>query len=153
MMEMGTADGLLYFDVEYDVTGLVETIKARGVDVGKGKVIEAKQKFNQKISMGNKAKKLIKKSEKVFLDATITSMEEAEYRAESLMEEMSYRFGTLQCSCVGIPELLPGKYLQLRSLGEPVDNYFYLTKVVHRMDSLRGFETTLYGKTCKIGEK
>lgn len=152
VMEMGPADGIRYFDVEYDVTGLVETIKARGVDVGNGKVIEAKKKFNQKISMGNKAKKLIKKSEKVYLDATITSMEEAEHRVESLMEEMSYRFGSLQCSCVGMPELVPGKYLQLRALGEPVDNYFYLTKVIHRLDVTRGFETTLYGKTCKIGE-
>lgn len=152
LMEMGPADGLKTFDVEYDITGLVGTIKARGTDVSKARVIEAKQKFNQKISMGNKAKKLIKNSEKVYLDATITSKEEADYRVESLMEEMSYRFGSLQCTCIGIPELLPGKYLELRSLGEPVDNYFYLTKVVHRLDNERGYETALYGKACKIGE-
>ena len=152
LMEMGPADGLRNFDVEYDITGLVEVIKARGIDVSSGKVIESKKKFNQKISMGNKAKKLIKNSEKVYLDATITSQEEADSRVASLMEEMSYRFGSLQCSCIGIPELIPGNYWGLRSLGEPVDNYFYLTKVIHRLDSTRGYETILYGKTCKIGE-
>lgn len=152
LMEMGPADGLRSFDVEYDITGLVEIIKARGTDVSNGKVIESKKKFNQKISMGNKAKKLIKNSEKVYLDATITSQEEADSRAASLMEEMSYRFGSLQCSCIGIPELVPGNYLGIRSLGEPVDNYFYLTKVIHKLDSTRGYETILYGKTCKIGE-
>lgn len=152
VMKMGPAEGLTSFDVEYDVTGLVETIKARSTDVSKGRVIESKQKFNQKISMGNKAKKLIKNSEKVYLDATITSKEEADYRVDSLMEEMSYRFGSLQGTCVGLPELLPGKFLELQSLGEPADNYFYLTKVVHKIDSIRGYETTFYGKTNKIGE-
>lgn len=152
VMKMSPAEGLTSFDVEYDVTGLVETIKARSTDVSKGRVIEAKQKFKQKISMGNKAKKLIKNSEKVYLDATIISKEEADYRVDSLMEEMSYRFGSLQCTCVGMPELLPGKFLELQSLGEPADNKFYLTKVIHKIDSIRGYETTLYGKTNSIGD-
>lgn len=150
VMTMGPADGLRNFDVEYDVTGLAETIKARSTDVSKAKVIEAKQKFNNKISIGNKAKKLIKKTEKVYLDATITSKEEADYRVESLMEEMSYRFGTLECSCIGMPELLPGRFFELTSLGEPPDNRFYLVRVVHKMDDDKGFHTKLYGKASSI---
>ena len=152
VMKMGPAEGMKNFDVEYDVTGLVETIKARSTDVSKAKVIEASQKLKHKISMGNKAKKLIKNSEKIYLDSTITSKEEAQYRVESLMEEISYRFGTLECDCIGMPELMPGKFLVLKSLGEPVDNKFYLEKVVHRMNDMRGFETTLYGKASGIGE-
>lgn len=152
VMEMGPADGMKTFDVEYDVTGLVETIKARSTDVSKAKVIESSQKFKQKISMGNKAKKLIKNSEKIYLDSTINSKEEADYRVESLMEEMSYRFGTMECKCIGMPELMPGKFFVLKSLGEPVDNKFYLVKVVHRMNDNTGFETTLYGKASGIGE-
>ena len=150
VMEMGPSEGLRNFDVEYDVTGLAETIKTRGTDVSKAQVIEAAQKFNNKISMGNKAKKLIKKSEKVYLDATISSKEEANYRVESLMEEMAYRFGTMECSCIGMPELLPGKFFVLSSLGQPPENKFYLVKVVHRMDEDRGFETKLYGKAASI---
>ena len=152
VMEMGPAEGMKNFDVEYDVTGLVETIKARSTDVSKAKVIEASQKLKHKISMGNKAKKLIKNSEKIYLDSTITSKEEAQYRVESLMEEISYRFGTLECDCIGMPELMPVIFLVLKSLGEPVDNKFYLEKVVHRMNDMRGFETTLYGKASGIGE-
>ena len=152
VMEMGPADGIRYFDVEYDVTGLVETIKARSTDVSKARVIEESKKFNEKISMGNKAKKLIKKSEKIYVDPTITSKEEAQYRVESLMEEMSYRFGSLECDCIGMPELMPGKFLVLKSLGEPVENKFYLVKVVHRINDEGGFETTVYGKANGIEE-
>ena len=100
--------------------------------------------------MGNKAKKLIKKSERVYLDATITPKEEADYRAKSLMEEMSYRFGTLECSCIGMPELLPGKFFVLRAVGQPPENKFYLVKVVHRISEEGGFETRLYGKAASI---
>lgn len=150
IMEMGPSEGLKTFDVEYDVTGLAETIKARGMNVGKAQLIEAKEKLNHKISMGNKAKKLIKKSEHVYLDATITSKEEAEYRVKSLMEEMSYRFGTLECSCIGMPELLPGKFFVLRAVGQPPENKFYLVKVVHRISEESGYETRLYGKAASI---
>ena len=108
--------------------------------------------MEQKISMGNKAKKLINKSEKIYVDPTITSKEEAEYRVDSLMEEMSYRFGSLECDCIGMPELMPGKFLVLKSLGEPVENKFYVVKVVHRMKDEGGFETTVYGKANGIEE-
>lgn len=153
VMEMGPSEGLKTFDVEYDVTGLAETVRARGTNVSKAQLIEATQKLNQKISIGNKARKLIKKSEKIYLDATITSKEEAEYRAKSLMEEMSYRFGTLECSCIGIPELMPGKFFVLRAVGQPPENKFYLVKVVHKMNEERGFETRLYGKAASIENK
>lgn len=152
VMEIEPTEGIKSFDVEYDVTGLVETIKARSTDVSKARVIEESKKFNEKISMGNKAKKLIKKSEKIYVDPTITSKEEAQYRVESLMEEMSYRFGSLECDCIGMPELMPGKFLVLKSLGEPVENKFYLVKVVHRINDEGGFETTVYGKANGIEE-
>ena len=150
VMAMGPAEGLRFFDIEYDITGLVETVKARSTDVGKAKLIEAQQKMNNKISIGNKAKKFVKKSEKVYLDATITSKEEAENRVNSLVEEISYRFGTLECVCIGLPELLPGKFFELKSMGSPPENKFYLHRVVHRMNQDEGFTTKLYGKAASI---
>lgn len=151
VMEMGPAEGLRSFDVEYDITGLVETIQARSTDVGKAQLIQAKRKFNNKISLGNKAKAYIKKTEKVYLDATVTSQQEADYRVQSLMEEMSYRFGSLECDCIGMPELLPGKFLKIKGLGYPPENEFYLVRAVHKISDDRGYETKLYGKAASIG--
>lgn len=150
LMEMGPADGLRFFDVEYDITGQVETVKARGTNVGKAKLIEAKEKLNNKLSIGNKAKRFVKKTEKVYLDATIHSQEEANYRVKSLVEEISYRFGTMECECIGMPELRPGKFLVLKFMGEPPENKFYLYRVVHKMSETVGFTTKLYGKSASI---
>lgn len=150
VMEMGPGEGLQFFDIEYDITGLVEKVKARSTDVSKARLIEAEQKLNNKISIGNKAKQFVKKSEKVYLDATITSQEEAKKRVDSLVEEISYRFGTLECVCIGLPELLPGKFFELKSIGSPPENRFYLHRVVHRMNQDGGFTTKLYGKAASI---
>lgn len=151
LMELGPSTGLREFDVEYDITGLVEQIHARGMDTGKAKLIQAKKKFNNKISISNKAKQYIKKSEKVYIDPTIDSVEEAQYRVDSLMEEMSYRFGTLECSCVGMPEIIPGRFIKLDAIGYPPENKFYIHTVKHRISEDRGFETTIIGKAADIG--
>jgi phage protein D len=151
LMELGPATGLRDFDIEYDITGLVEEIEARSMDNGKAKVIQSKKKFNNKISIGNKAKQYIKKSEKVYIDPTIDSKEEADYRVQSLMEEMSYRFGTLECNCIGMPELLPGRFIKLDTIGSPAENKFYIVSVKHRLTQERGFETILTGKAASIG--
>lgn len=150
LMNLGPATGLRDFDIEYDITGLVEQIEARSMDNGRAKVIQAKQKFNNKISIGNKAKQYIKKSGKVYIDPTIDSKEEADYRVQSLMEEMSYRFGTLECNCIGMPELLPGRFIQLDTIGSPAENKFYIVSVKHRLTQDDGFETILVGKAASI---
>lgn len=152
LLELSPAAGLRSFDVEYDITGLVETVEARGMNTGKGKVIQAKEKSTNKISLGNKAIKCIKRSAKVYLDPTITSQEEAANRAKSVMEDISYRFGTLECECIGLPELQPGRFVKIMELGEPPANKFYVTNVKHTFSEEKGFGTKVTGKAASIKE-
>lgn len=143
LMEIGPTTGMHSFDVSYDLTGLVEKVVVRGMDVSKAKVISAQKKYSNKISAGSKAKPLLKNSQKVYIDTTITSKEEAEDRASSLMETMSYRYGTLECELVGIPELLPGHFIQLTGLGEPAENTFYIKRVRHILAKEGKFDTQI----------
>lgn len=150
LMEMGTRTGLRGFHIEYSITGVVGEIEARAMDPGKGAVISANSKFNNTISTGSKAKKLVGKGAKVYLDASITSQEEAKSRVESLMEKMSYRVGSLEGTCVGIPDLVPGRFIEVAGMGVPVDNKFYLTAVTHDFDTDQGFSTKIEGCAAQI---
>lgn len=150
LIEAGPGDGLRRFDVGYDITGLVEKVEVRGIDVGKSKKISASQKLKNKVSQGNKAKPLISKSQKVYLDPTVSSQEEAGYRAEYLMEDISYRLGTLEAEFIGLPELTPGRFMKLKGLGPAASNTFYLVTVRHIMDSERGYVTKVIGKTASM---
>ena len=139
--------GVQQFDIEYDITGIAETIYTRSTDASKGEVIQANAKFSNKISLGNKAKNLIKGSERVYIDPTVTSKEEAQSRVDSLMEDMAYRYGTLTMDIIGIPDLKPGYYIDILGMGDGPSNIFYITNVQHLARGEGKYITRVTGKS------
>ena len=150
IMTIGPATGMHCFDVSYDLTGLVEKVIVRGMDVSKAKVITSQQKVSNKISSGNKAKPLLKDSQKVYIDSTISSKEEAEDRVASLVESMSYRYGTLECELLGIPELQPGHFIELDSLGDNLKNKFYIQRIRHILSKDGTYDTKITAISASI---
>ena len=112
--------------------------------------ITANKKFSNKISDGNKAKPLLRNSQKVYIDSTISSKEEAEDRADSLIETMSYRYGTLECELVGIPELFPGHFINLNGLGDKLKNRFYIQRIRHVLSKDGQFDTRVTAIAASI---
>lgn len=143
LLEIGMEQGVLGYDLTYDITGLVKSVEVRGMDTAKAEMVSAVKNVSNKISTGNRAKALIGQTHRIVIDANAVSKEQAQYRADSLMEDISYRFGTLVCDCVGIPELKPGHFIRLTDLGGPCDNRFYITQVRHSMSSEDGYHTQL----------
>lgn len=137
--------------VEYDVTGLTEKVEVRGLDVGKAKLLANTKKNSSKISQGSKAKSLIAGSKFVYIDPTVESAKDAGYRANYLLENMMYRYGTLELEMVGIPDILPGKFITLSDMGTAVSNEFYVQTVQHKMSKDGEFTTSIVGKTAKQG--
>ncbi|MCR5425221.1 MAG: hypothetical protein K6E81_00120 [Lachnospiraceae bacterium] len=150
LMKISPSTGLRYFNVGYDITGLVGTIEVRNVDVGRAKVMSAKTKSSNKISKGNKAKALVSGQQKVYIDPTADSTDEIKHRMNYLMEDMAYRFGTLECEIFGLPDLIPGSFVELQGLGDGASNQFYITSVRHVMDGEHGFYTKLTGKAASV---
>jgi phage protein D len=138
-MDRGVRD----YDITYDMTGLVKTVEVRGMDTAKAQMVSATNSVSNKISTGNKAKSLISQSSKIAIDANAISKAQAQCRADSLMEDISYRFGTLECTCIGIPELRAGHFIKFVGLGGPCDNKFYITNAKHIMTDDRGYITKL----------
>lgn len=141
LLEIGMDKGVRSYDITYDITGLVKSVEVRGMDTAKAELVSAVQKASNKISTGNRAKALINQSEKIVADAGAIAKEQAQYRAQSMMEEISYRFGTLACTCTGIPELKPGHFIRITGLGGPCDNRFYVTQARHDLSDEGGYLT------------
>ena len=91
-------------------------------------------------------------SQKVYIDSTITSKQEADDRVDSLIEAMSYRYGTLECELVGIPELLPGYFITLTGLGDSLRNKFYIHRVRHILDKNGHYDTRITAVSASIEE-
>ena len=153
LITIGPEGLMVSFRVEYSLTSLVGTIEARAMDPGAGKVISAKSTFpsmGASISTGNSAKKLVSGGTKVYIDPTINSTTQAQSRVDSLMEQMSYRLGSLEAECIGTPEMVPGRFIKVEGLGSPADNSFYLTEVTHDFTSDGGYRTRITGCANKL---
>lgn len=141
LLELGMDKGVRSYDITYDITGLVKSVEVRGMDTAKAELVSAVQKTSNKISTGNKAKALVNQSRKIVIDANAIAKEQAQYRAQAMMEDISYRFGTLECTCTGIPEIKPGHFIRMTGLGGPCDNRFYVTRVRHDLSDEDGYLT------------
>ena len=141
LLELGMEKGIQYYDIAYDITGLVRTVEVRGMDTARATVVSARKNVSNKISTGNKAKGLINQTSRVVIDANAVTKELAQNRADSIMEDISYRFGTLQCTCIGLPEIMPGHFIRLEGFGEPCDNLFYIEHANHVVSDTAGYET------------
>jgi len=136
-------------NVEYDITGLTESIEVRGLDVGKAKLLKTTKKNSNKLSQGNKAKSLITGSKFVYIDPTVASSEDAGFRAGYLLEDMMYRYGSLELEMIGLPDILPGKFIKIDGIGKAISNEFYVQSVRHTMSRDGEFITRVIGKAAK----
>ncbi|MBR4515665.1 MAG: phage late control D family protein [Lachnospiraceae bacterium] len=150
LIELKPDTGIKSLNVEYDITGLYGSVEVRNVDAGKGKLISGKAKVNNKISQGSKAKSIVGKLTKVYIDPTVESKDDATKRAESLAEMMSYRFATLEATMVGLPEMIPGKFITLSGMNQGPDNTYYLQEVIHIFSGEGIYTTKLIGKAAKL---
>lgn len=149
-LTFGPGDGITSYRISYSLSGLTGAVEVRSMEDGKGKLVSAKKKLNNKISMGNYGKKLIGQSECIQIDSTVRTKEEAEDRLEFFEAQTAYRFGLMECECVGIPELLPGRFMKIEGLGSPADNRFYVEQVRHEMDHEYGYRCRLTGRTDRL---
>ncbi len=137
-------------NVGYDITGLVGKVEVRGLNVGQGKVVTHASKNANKISQGGKAKPLIANSEYVFVDPTVLAKSDAESRASYLLDEISYRFGSLELDMIGLPEIVPGRFIELNDFGTAISNTFYVTSVRHHLYGDGRYITHIEGKAASM---
>lgn len=73
-------------------------------------------------------------------EPAVRTMAQAAYLAKARMQDHQRRSGMLLGRCTGLPELRPGRFLEVAGLGEPVNGSYYVQTVVHTVDET-GFET------------
>ncbi len=137
-------------NVAYDMTGLVSKVEVRGLDAGKAKVITGKTMNTNKISGKPMAKSMISGSEYVYIDPTVTAIAEAQRRSWYLADTMAYRFGSLDMEIMGLPEIIPGRFINICDFGSTVSNEFYVTTVQHKMATTGRYTTRILGKAQKL---
>lgn len=70
----------------------------------------------------------------------VRTMAQAQYLSQARMERSQRRAGGLSGHCVGLPELRPGRFIQVSDLSEPAGGTYYVHTVRHVLDEA-GFQT------------
>ncbi len=86
----------------------------------------------------------------MYVDHTVTSKIEASRRADYLFDTMSYKYGELDMEIMGIPEIVPGRFIELQDFGGVINNVFYVTAIHHKLDTTGRYTTRIVGQANSL---
>lgn len=132
LITLGPSQGVLRGSFSMNAQPLVKKIEIRSIDGESGKQIKGEAAISG--SFGKQSRKLLGDSRQVFYEAGVRDAAEAKARAQSRMDRLCGEFGQLECECVGIPELVPGRFIEIRGLSAQADRKYYVTYVRHVLD-------------------
>ncbi len=129
---------LLSLEQERNLAKYVSQVTVKGYDDKEHKVISSVALSSTAVGSGSKKAEsflpTLTSSKMVITDYEINTVDEAKVRAEAELNYRSMNFITIRGKCVGLPEIEPGKFIEIKRLDPSVDNKYYVTKVVHRFD-------------------
>lgn len=144
IMSIDLGDGLFSARLSLSGQSLVKSVEVRSIDENNGKLVNGKANISGSFSQGSSASKMLGSSKQVFYEAGVADNAEAMRRAEARVETMAENFGTIECECLGIPEIGPGRYIQVNKLSKVMNQKYYITYVRHTIDD-SGFHTVFRG--------
>ncbi|RCX11368.1 phage protein D [Anaerobacterium chartisolvens] len=125
---------ILSFERRASLEGQVLELEVRSADVDKGKMISGIATSNVQMSKGPSAKKALQKLKKVVVDSSVGSEQEAQERAEVLLKKLNQSYVTANIECIGIPEIVPGRFINVKKLGSDLDGDYYILRVTHSIN-------------------
>lgn len=130
---------LLDFSVEQSLAKFVGKVTVKGYDDTEHKVIESTAQSPTKIGTGSKKPdqlaSQLSSASMVVIDYEIGTVEEAKERALAELDARSIHFLTARGKTVGLPDLVPGKYIAIKNLDPKLDQSYYVTSVVHKFNN------------------
>lgn len=131
LMTLEPGSGLLNASVTFSGQKLIKEFEIRSIDQEKGEMITGSATVSG--SFGKSGSKLLGKSKMVFYEPGVKDANEAKARAKARAEEAAESFGTLEATCIGIPEMAPGRFIKLKKLSGDADGKYYITYVRHTL--------------------
>lgn len=135
-LEFGSV--LIAFEQEQNLAKYVSSVVVKGYDDATHKVITSTATSSTKVGSGSKKPEsfasTLSSAKSVLIDYEINTVDEAKDRAEAELNYRSMNFVVGSGKCIGLPEIVPGKYIEIKKLDPGVDNVYYVTKVIHKMN-------------------
>jgi len=142
VMTLSPNGGLLSVKLSLRGGSLYKKTRVVGINPENDQMVSGEADLDGKFGKGPGASQMLGQSVKTHFDHMVTSAESAAAQAKALMQEARGGFGRMECRCIGLPELAPGRSVTIQGVSSEADRDFYILEVRHTLDE-RGFFTTL----------
>ena len=151
LIELEFGSDIESFRTSRNLVGQVHSVTAKNTSEDTTEVIKYTA-FASNLGKGKKKTasdeaKISKGVEKVIVDPKINKTEDAKKVAEAELEDLCMGYVRCNGACVGFPEFLPGRFINLTKLGLNKSNKdtFYVIKVEHSISS-SGYQVSFEGR-------
>jgi phage protein D len=134
---------LISFTRTLSLRNQVGEIIVRGFDKVKNVAIKGSSK-DTPIGNGKSAKSFVSSLGKKVREESsdfVTTPEECTKLAQSLFDRQAMDFVSGSGRCIGLPELIPGRYIKLEGMDSISDGVYFISKVRHTISSGGGYFT------------
>ncbi len=145
ILTLSPGNGLRNARLSLQGAGLVQNIEVVGIDPQKDAAVSGKNKLTGKFSAGSTAKKMLSATQRTYFDSNVTSAADAKKRAQILADSITKDFGTISGTSIGLPELVPGRFVKIDGVMDDTNKSVYLQKVRHTYTLDGGFSTEFEG--------
>lgn len=142
LIRLSPKNGIIAAKLSLSGQQLVKEIEVRAIDEESGKQIKGAASVAGKFSQGSSAAMMLGSSRQIFYEPGVKDAGEAKKRAQARAEAVADHFGELECECVGIPELVPGRFITVEELSAQANRKYYVRYVRHEIDEM-GYRTYL----------
>jgi len=139
VLEFNGLDGLQRLRRRRTLSGQCAGVTASGAD-DKGERIHFRQARQADKGYGIRGLSSFLTGERVVPVPSACTMAQVQYLAKARMEQIQNQGGGLLGWSAGLPELRPGRFLQVNGISEAVNGSYYVHSVRHTLDEI-GFET------------
>ncbi len=142
LIELSPRESIQHARLSLSGQSLVKKVEVRSIDGESGAQITGEAAISGTFSSGSTGNKMMGESKQVFYEPGVKDANEAKARAEARIAAIADRFGELECECIGIPELAPGRFVKVKELSNEANKKYYVRYVRHLID-VDGFRTYL----------
>ena len=142
IMSLSPDMGLLSLKQSLRSSSLYKKAMVVGINPADNQMVSGEATLDGTFGKGSGASQMLGDSKRILFDHGIERAEQAEQRAKVLMQEARGDFGRLECRCVGLPELVPGRSVMIEGISPEADKEYYILSVRHTLDE-RGFFTNI----------
>lgn len=140
LIKLSPKDGIIGAKLSLSGQQLVKKIEVRSIDEESGKQIKGIANVSGKFSQSSSGNMMLGTSTQVFYEPGVKDADEAKKRANARAEAIADHFGELECECVGIPELVPGRFISVEQLSTQANRKYYVRYVRHEINET-GYRT------------